>query len=211
MIKLIKYEKIRNRKNMFKVFFDNDKTTIFSADTIVKFNLKPEIELEDEVYKEITSYDMSNRAVSDALSLAAKRSYSAKTLYEKLLQKGYDNNAANNAVNRLKELNYINDEKFATVFAQYLVNRGKGEFAIKTELDKRGISKELISKALKTIKSNEEPYEQIIKMIISKYKNFDGKDKNEVRKVASFFLRRGFASEDIAKAFREYKNISIEI
>ena len=31
------------------------------------------------------------------------------------------------------------------------------------------------------------------------------KDKNEIRKIAMFFQRRGFASQDIAKAFREFK------
>ena len=37
-----------------------------------------------------------------------------------------------------------------------------------------------------------------------KYHKFDTKDKNEIRKIAMFFQRRGFASQDIAKAFREF-------
>ena len=38
-----------------------------------------------------------------------------------------------------------------------------------------------------------------------RFSKFDGKDKNEVRKTAMFFQRRGFSSEDIAKAFREFE------
>ena len=43
-------------------------------------------------------------------------------------------------------------------------------------------------------------------MMKKKFPKFDDKDKNEVRKIAMFFQRRGFSSEDIAKAFREFEN-----
>lgn len=203
-------EKIKNRKNSFKVRFDNGDNIIIAADTIVKFGLKTGLSLPAPKYAEILASDRSGRVTADALALVAKRSYSSKGLYDKLIQKGYEPQHAKSAVERLKELNYIDDAKFAKNYAAYLISSGKGEFAIKAELEKRGIPKNLLCTALDFVKKEEEPHEQIIKIIRSKFKKLDFKDKNEIRKAASFFLRRGFSSESISKALREYKNISLE-
>jgi regulatory protein len=209
-MKIIKIDKVKFKKNTFKIFFENNDSVIVLADSIVKFGLKVDKDLADKEYKEVMSYDKSNRIMSDALALVALRSYSSRGLHEKLLQKGYDKDMALNVVNRLKELNYINDDRFSKNYAIYLSQKGKGEVAIKGELEKQGIDKVLIMEALDEVKFQEEPYEQIVKMMRSKFKNFKWKDKSEVRRAAAFFLRRGFSSENIAKAFREYKNISID-
>jgi regulatory protein len=123
-------------------------------------------------------------------------------LQAKLLQKGCEPENAAKAVKKLEEFNYVNDEKFAKFYAVHLSQKGKGEFAIKAELEKQGIEKSLINDVLETIKTDIESYEQIIKILKTKFKKFSGKDKNEIRRTASFFLRRGFSYQDITKALR---------
>jgi regulatory protein len=209
-MKIAKIEKVKYRKNTFKVFFENNGSIIVLADSIIKFDLKVGKDLTDKEYKKVVSYDKSNRIMSDALSLVALRSYSSKGLQEKLLQKGYDKDRALDVAKRLEELKCINDTEFSKNYANYLSQKGRGEFAIKAELEKQGIDKFLITEALCEVKSQEEPYEQIIKIMRSKFKNFKWKDKGEVRRVAAFFLRRGFSSENISKALREYRNLSID-
>ncbi|MDR1663269.1 MAG: recombination regulator RecX [Endomicrobium sp.] len=209
-MRIIKIDKVKFKKNIFKIYFENNDTIIVLADTIVKFNLKIGKDLVGKEYKEIMFYDKSNRIMSDALALVALRSYSSKWLQEKLLQKGYDKNIVLNVISRLEELNYINDGKFSKNYAVYLSQKGNGEFAIKAKLEKHGINKVLIMEALDEVKSLEEFYKQIIKIICLKFKNFKWKNKSEARRVALFFLRRGFSLENIVKAFREYKNISID-
>ncbi|MDR2812056.1 MAG: recombination regulator RecX [Endomicrobium sp.] len=209
-MRIIKIDKVKFKKNIFKICFEDNDTIIVLADSIVKFSLEVGKELTDKEYKEVMSYDKSNRIMSDALASVALRSYSSRGLQEKLLQKGYDKDMALNAVNRLEELNYINDDKFSKSCAVYLSQKGKGEFAIKAELEKQGIDKVLVMEALDEVKFQEEPYEQIVKIMRSKFKNFKWKDKSEIKRASAFFLRRGFSSENIAKAFREYKNISID-
>jgi regulatory protein len=209
-MKIVKIEKVKYRKNTFKVFFENKNNIIILADSIVKFGIKVGKELTDKEYKEAISYDKSKRIMSDALSLVALRSYSSNGLQEKLLQKGYDEERALDVAKRLEKLKYINDTEFSKKYASYLSQKGKGEFVIKAELEKQGIDKFLIAETLCEVKSQEEPYEQIIKIMCSKFKHFKWKDKGEVRRVAAFFLRRGFSSENILKAFREYKNVAID-
>jgi regulatory protein len=201
-MKVKRIEKIKFKKNMFKIFFENGKNLSVFADSIVKLGIKIGCNISENKFKELVSYDKSNGAVSYALALVSKRSYSSKNLLAKLLQKGCESETAAKAVKKLEGLNYVNDEKFAKVYAVYLLQKGRGEFAVKAELEKQGIEKSLISDVLEAIKTDIEPYEQIIKILKTKFKKFSGKDKNETRRVASFFLRRGFSYQDIAKALR---------
>ncbi|MCL1972748.1 MAG: recombination regulator RecX [Endomicrobia bacterium] len=204
-MKITKIEKIPAKKNNFKVFFDNDENILLSADIVVKFGLNKGVEVSDDTYKKVLAADKAYRVVFDALALVSKHSYSIKSLSDKLLLKGYKPENIKSAVSRLTELGYINDEKYALIYAKYLSERGKGEYAIKQALEEKDISKDLINKALDSLKTESEPYEQIIETIKRKFKDFNTKDKNEERRIASFFLRRGFASEDISKALRLYK------
>ncbi|MCL2390948.1 MAG: recombination regulator RecX [Endomicrobia bacterium] len=210
-MKIIKLEKIPAKKDSFKVFFDNGENILLSADIIVKFGLNQGVEISDITFKEVLAADKAYRVIFDALTLVSKRSYSIKTLSDRLLLKGYEPDNIKSAVSRLTELGYINDEKYALAYAKYLYEKkGKGEYAVRKELEEKGISKELANKALGSLKTEAEPYEQIIETIKRKFKDFNAKDKNEVRRIASFFLRKGFASEDISKALRNYKSIEIE-
>ncbi|AKL97874.1 regulatory protein RecX [Endomicrobium proavitum] len=209
-MKIEKLEKVPTRKEIFKLSFDSGENVILSADIIVKFSLNNGVVISKETYKEVLAADKAYRVTYDALNLISRSSYSSKTLCDKLLQKGYELENAKAAVARLKELGYINDDKYALEYTKYLLSKGKGEFAIKAALAEKGASKEQISNALELTKTEEEPFERIIKIMKTRFKNFDAKDQNEIRRAASFFLRRGFTSQDIAKALREYKNIIIE-
>jgi len=201
-VKISRIEKAKFRKNAFKIFFEGGGSAAVSADAVVKFSIGIGTDISKEAYREIISYDKSKRAVSDALSLVSKRSYSVKSLEGKLLQRGCGFESAAKALERLKELDYVNDEKYAKAYAAYLSEKGKGEFLIKHELEKQGVDRDLIDEALEAVKDSSDPCEQIVKMLKAKFKDFSGENENEVKKAASFFLRRGFSCENIVKAFK---------
>ncbi|MDR1941438.1 MAG: recombination regulator RecX [Endomicrobium sp.] len=208
-MRIVKLEKISGKKDTFKVFFDDGGNILLAADIIVRFGLNAGVEISDETYKEVVSADKTYRVIFDALTLAGRRSYSQKALYEKLLQKGYDDENSKAAVQRLKELDYINDEKYALAYAKYLSDKGKAELIARKELEEKGISKDLINKTLLSLKTQEEPYKQILKTIQIKFKSFNADDRAQVRRMANYFLRRGFLSEDISKALRRYADDDI--
>jgi regulatory protein len=174
------------------------------AETIVKFALKKNLSITDDEFEKILKHGNSNRAMSYALYLVSKSSYSKKSLENKLLSKGFSPEDADKVIERFAELNYLNDELFARNLAQYLKNKSKGVYYVKNELKEHGIESCLISEILKCIFKDDEAYLEIIEVIKKRYPSFDGKNPGQENKIASFFLRRGFKSEDIAKAFREY-------
>jgi len=201
-VKISKIEKIKFKKNLFKIFFENGAKLAVSVDAIVKFSIRIGIDISEDAYREIIFYDKSKRVVSDALSLVSKRSYSVKSLQEKLIQKGYESEYAAKALERLRELDYLNDEKYAEAYAAYLSEKGKGELLIKLELEKQGLERSLINDVLESVKNKGDPCEQIVKILKVKFKNFNGENKNEVKRAAAFFLRRGFSCKNIVKALR---------
>ena len=196
-----KYPKI---KDYFKVFFDNETAILIDAETIVSFGLKKDLFLDEDTFNKVLKHNNSNRIMSYALYLISNKMYSKKSLSDKLLYKGFEKSDIEKVIARFIELNYINDEIFAQSLVEYLQRKGKGPFYIKNELKQHDIDNEIISKVMKNTQEGKEPYLQIIDIMKRKYSKFDGKNKNEVRKTAMFFQRRGFASQDIAKAFREF-------
>ena len=202
-MRILKVEKVKFKKDTFKISFEDSKKNLtVSAGSVAKFDLKTEIDISKDVYKKILFYDKSRNGISEALELVSKRSYSVQNLQKKLIKRGYGIKNSVEVVERLKELNYLNDEEHAKNYVTYLSEKGKGEFLIKSELEKQGIEKSLISNAIEVVKANRGTSKQIIKILKTKFKNLDEKNKNEVGKAFSFFMRRGFSSEDIDKAFR---------
>jgi regulatory protein len=209
-MKIERIEKVKLKKNMVKLFFDSGKNLIVFADSVVKFGIKTGNNISENDYKNILSFDEANKVMTYALFLVSKRSYSSKVLQEKLIQKGYDIKYIVKVINRLKELNYINDENFSKSYATYLSQKGNGEFFIKAKLRKQGIKEELIINVLKNVKIEFPPYEQIVKILKVKFKDLDMRNRSLVKNAVTFLLRRGFSLQEIAKTFREYKSIYIE-
>ncbi len=197
-----KYPKI---KNYFKVSFDNEATILIDAETIVSFGLKRNLQVTDDTFNKILKHNNSNRITSYALYLISHKFYSRKSLFDKLLSRGFEKTDIDKVLTRFIELNYINDELFAKNLTEYLQSKGKGPFYIKNELKQHDIDNNIVSKILNDAQEKQEPYLKIIDMIKKKYPRFNNNDKDEVRRIAMFFQRRGFASQDIAKAFREFK------
>jgi regulatory protein len=206
MPKILEIKKYPRFKDNFKIVFDNDSTVIIDAETIVKFALKKDLFISDIDFDKVLKHSSANRIMCYALYLISQRSYSKKSLTDKLINKGFLQEDIDKLVTRFIELNYLNDEVYAKSLAEYLKNKSKGTYYIKNELKYHNIDDDIISQILSDIFKDVKPYVQIIDLIKKKYPKFNGKDANETKKVAYFFLRRGFKSEDIAKAFREYKN-----
>ncbi|KUJ81671.1 RecX family transcriptional regulator [Microbulbifer flavimaris] len=90
---------------------------------------------------------------SAALELLSRREHSRRELREKLSGKFPD--ADFDALFlRLQELNYQSDQRFAELFARSRVQRGQGPLRIRRELQQRGVSADLIERALELLQED---------------------------------------------------------
>lgn len=134
------------------------------------------------------------------LRLLSYRDHSAKELVTKLVQKGHKRDYADNAVEKLKEYRYINDERYAQSLAESLLERkGMNTRAIKTELLRKGISKEIADNITENL--DFDPILRIIDLLNTKYARKISDEKGVKRTVASL-QRLGYKWSDINSAFR---------
>ena len=118
----------------------------------------------------------------------------------KLVQKGHKREYSENAVEKLKDLGYINDERYAQNLAESLLERkGMNTKAIRTELIHKGISSEIADSIIESI--DFDPILRIIDLLKTKFSRKISDEKNIKRTIASL-QRLGYKWSDINSAFR---------
>ncbi|GAI73483.1 unnamed protein product, partial [marine sediment metagenome] len=126
-----------------------------------------------------------------------RRIYSRYEITRKLNNRGYPENIIVQLIFWLENNNYIDDELFAEMWAQFrLQNKPIGRYKLNQELRIKGIKQDIIQKVIdKTYKEiNELTLAQNLikeKIVSSEIKNI----KIDPKKIYSFLLRRGFSCE----------------
>lgn len=141
-----------------------------------------------------------SRALGCAFDAAAYyitfKDRTCKEVYDKLSEKGYCSQEIDETMQKLLEYGYVNDENYALSYIKSNINQ-KGIRRISIELKQKGINNNIISDALENFDCDECP---VISSIIAKrYHNCDFSSDSEVKRIYSYFARRGFKYENISR------------
>ncbi|WP_299588770.1 regulatory protein RecX [uncultured Microbulbifer sp.] len=153
-----------------------------------------------------SSADPAQALFGAALELLTRREHSQLELRRKLAGKFSD--ADFEALfERLQDLNYQSDQRFAEVFARSRVLRGQGPVRIRQELQQRGITSELLSHTLERLEVDwfalaqeqlQRKYHSLINMALPR----DQQAKERARR-QRYLAYRGFPSDAIRWALDE--------
>ena len=152
---------------------------------------------EDEWNKLVTKINLKN-AVDKCYDLLSRRDHSVKELKTKLLRT-VDENSADAAIEKMLDLGYLDDEKYAQTLVRYLLdNKNMSKNFVKQEMYKRGLSADIINNILENTEFDNSA--NCVELITTKYRNKlraeGGKDK-----VTAALMRKGFSYYDIKHAF----------
>ena len=137
------------------------------------------------------------------LRLLSYRDHSSKELIAKLIQKGHKREYSENAVAKLSEYGYINDERYAENLANSLLERkGMNINAVKSELIRKGISRDISDNIVESL--DIDPVLRIIDLLNTKYSRKISDEKG-VRRTVAALQRLGYRWSDINSAFRRLK------
>lgn len=165
-------------------------------------------ELSDQEIEKIISEDQTIRGKEYLLRLLSRRIYSRYEILKKLKNKGYTENIVSNLVLWLENKNYINDELFTEMWAQFrLQNKPIGSYKLNQELRLKGIKQDIIKKIID--KTYNEIDELTVARNIIRDKIVSAKIKNiriDPKKIYNFLLRRGFSGEVSRNIYNELKN-----
>lgn len=165
----------------------------------------------DEINEEeLTAFEEaagSRRAFNSALNSLDYRDHSEKEIRAKLLRK-HDADYVDEAVEKLIELDLVNDERYAENYARELFERKKfGKMRLKSELRAKGISADIANAAVEELFEEEEPdnVQRIVDIIGKRYYN---RMNDEVgrKKVFSALQRMGYSFSDIREAMSEFSD-----
>ena len=169
-----------------------------------KYSIKEGVEFSKELYERLIKETLVPRARKKALDILSRADCSEADLRRKLALKNYLPEVIEDAVNYAKKFNYINDERYAENYLNY---RGKSKSTrqIKMELISKGIDSSIIENLFLDDRSDEEALHNLLK---KKIKNPKDLDEDKIRKIYSYFYRKGFSTELIRSEIN--KIISIE-
>ena len=160
--------------------------------------------------EELTAFEEaagSRRAFNSALNSLDYRDHSEKEIRAKLMRK-HGAEYVDEAVEKLIELDLINDRRYAENYARELFEHKKfGKIRIKSELIAKGIASDIASEAVNSLFEDEEPdnIQRIVDIIEKKYYN---RMNDEVgrKKVFSALQRMGYSFSDIREAMSEFSD-----
>ena len=136
-------------------------------------------------------------AKQKALALLDRRDWSRAELLRKLDEKGFDAAAAEAAVDRLAELGFVDDARYAPIVVRHYAAKGYGAQRVRGELQRRGIPKELWDAALAEMPEQDGTVDRLLR---SRLRGADLSDRAALKRAADALLRRGYGWDEIHSA-----------
>lgn len=134
-------------------------------------------------------------AYNRALGLLARREHSRRELKLKLRQKGYEGDEASEAIDRLGEQHYQDDERFAGSLIRSRVAQGYGPMRVRAELKSHGLSDARIRAVLD--EADVDWNANALAQLRRRFGTGSPPDRDEKARRAQFLLRRGFPAATV--------------
>ena len=135
-----------------------------------------------------------------ALALLDKRDYSRAELLKKLLEKGVDEDEATQAVDRLEELGFVDDARYAPIVVRHYAAKGYGARRVRQELARRGIPRELWDEAMEQMPAQDDTIDRLLQ---SRLRGVEV-DRAALKRASDFLLRKGYGWDEIKSALERY-------
>ncbi len=194
--------KQKNNPNMIRIYIDDAYAFSMPVEEYLKMDLYERNELSEEEMKTIREEVNVKRAKQYGIRLLTSRDRSEHEVRERLIQKGFDRDAAENAVVQLKAMGYINDRLFAHKYiSDRLKLKPKSKKALTYELRNKGISADLLMEVLDEFELDESLI--AYRIAKKKYGKYDIHDPAIRKKLASFLGHRGFSYEIIRDVIKQ--------
>ncbi len=195
----------KRRKGFCALYIDGEFVVKLDTEVVLSHRVDVGDEIDDEKLKEVIDASNLKRAKDKAMWLVSFRDHSQKELTDKIA-KDYGYDAAQKAVERMVELNLVNDERYAYRYASDLIQiKHLSKSGAIRKLFEKGIDKELAQAAVDAVDCD---FEDSIRAVIEKkYLKYLNDEKGR-RRCVNALLRLGYTYSDINSVIREYTELS---
>jgi regulatory protein len=195
----IKAQKSKRRVNIYL----NERFAFgLDADNFLKAGLKIGQQLSETQVEDLIFKNEFQKLLDKSLRLISARPRSEKEIIDYLKRKKAPPNLAEKIIQKLKQLEQINDHAFAVWWVeQRMTFRPKGKIALLMELRQKGVEQEVSNKVIAE-KVNELPLaRRAVEKKLKIYKNLPPLEFRQ--KITGFLARRGFSWETVKEVIDE--------
>ncbi|MGD9566729.1 MAG: regulatory protein RecX [Sedimentibacter sp.] len=211
MKKITKIEYQKNSKDRVNIYLDDIFAFGIDINIMIKHCLAKNMELDDEFIEEILKAEEEICVYNYALSVLSRYAKSEKQLRLKLKEKGYDINLIDNAILKLKQQKYIDDERYSDALINSKINISKfGKRRIKEALYEKGIDREIIDEKINQL-SDDEELKRACTLLTKKVKSIKEDDTRKLTiKLSNVLINKGFEYSTVKKAVKQVLDLSLD-
>ena len=177
------------------VFIDDVFAFGLALDLVVRAGLKKGQRLEVAEQQALLDDEERLKARSVALDYIAYQARTEQEVRRKLARKGFPEHVADEAVERMRELGYLDDADYARAYARgRLAGRGHGPQRIRNDLRKRGVAAKTIDAVLDELVERDDLRETALHHGRKRWVRLQREEDplKRRKKLSDFLVRRGY-------------------
>lgn len=190
------------KSGLFSLYLNGEYAGKLDEETLYHAGLKVGAEITEETLGELLRKAGKRIAVEKALRLVTFRDRSKAELADRLRQ-DFDDEAAEEAAERMVQLGLVDDAEYARRLARELIGRKYyGEARARLEMRRRGLEDAAIEAALGD--SKDDAGEQALTLLHKKYPRGVA-DERDRRRASALLQRYGYHWDDIREALARFQ------
>ena len=178
------------------VFVDDRYSFSLSLDELVSQKLRKDDELSQADVKRFKKLSDDGKLRARSLEWLLNRPHSIREFKDYLYRKKADPELSKALTQEFIERDYLNEQKFGQWSIDLQKRRGKSNRAIRSELFKKGLGREMIDELMAAEGSGEE---ERLKTLVAK-KRGASRYRNDPKKLASYLVSQGFSYSQVKEA-----------
>ena len=191
----------KNKGSRYTIYIDDDYWYILDYELIVMNGLRVGLECDETFLEDLREQAERRKARERAFYLLEYRDHTRKELVDKLV-KSVSPEIAEQTADRMEELGYLDDRKYAKQYAAVLLEQKKmSKRAALYKMQQKGINRALAEEIFADM--DIDPREQIRELIEQKYERYLV-DRKGLQKTVNALMRLGYNYYDVKDVVREY-------
>lgn len=190
----------KKAKNRYSVFIDGKFAFGLDVKIVDEYKLKVGDSFDPALHNELEKKDRTELAYNGLLNYIAYRERCESEVQSWLFKKGFAD-LRSELIQRLKERNYLNDERFTELFIRDRVKLKQwGPARLRQELMKKRISRDSVEEAIETIAEEVDFNAMAADLAARKLKSVANPTLKDKKRVWTFLQRRGYDAASIQLA-----------
>ena len=210
MSKITKITQQKKLQERFNLFVDGKFELGVDGSLIDKYDIKVGDEYTNDLRHDLENDDRIEIAYIGLINFIAFRERCEQEVKDWLYKKEYSD-LSDELITRLKDRNYLNNERFARLFIKDRVKiQGWGPIRLRHELSAKRITKQIIESEIEEIKDEYDFNQLALELAARKLKNIEIPTYKDKKRIWSLLQRRGFEGASIVHALQGYTFVSDE-